>query len=69
MATHSDVKVVAVVLADVLDEIDGVVKTSFGGNPLLGTTRRITTKSENVAAARLFGVLTNKEAEGQSRRQ
>lgn len=59
LATHSDVKVVAIVLTNVLDEVDGMVEASLGGDPLLSTARRITTKSENVATSRILGFLSS----------
>ena len=41
-STYTDAKVVAVVLADVLDEVDRVIEPALGRLPLFDTTRRVT---------------------------
>jgi hypothetical protein len=55
--THADAEVVAVVLADVLDEVDGVVEPALGRLPLVNTARRVSSKGENVAATRVVRFL------------
>ena len=55
--THADVEVVAVLLADVAHEVDGVVEAALDGLPLLDAARRVAAQSEDVAAARVVRLL------------
>lgn len=56
VACHGDIEVVAVLGADVADEIDTIGKTTLNGFPFLAD-RWVTAESKDVPAAMLFGFL------------
>lgn len=56
-ASDGNVKVVAVLLSDELDEVDGVVEAVFWGDPFALALGRVTSEGENVVAARLVSIL------------
>jgi hypothetical protein len=64
--THTNAEVVAVVLADVTDEVDSVVEPALDRLPLLSSARRVAAKSEDVAAARVVRFLRVGEVEWES---
>lgn len=52
-------EVVSVLLANVLDEVDGVRESRVDGLPVFLSARRVTTQSQDVLNSGLFGFLVN----------
>lgn len=56
VASNTNVKVVAVGVADMLDEVAGVLEAAFGGSPLVLVSGRVTAESKDICAASLVGL-------------
>ncbi len=56
-SSDGDIKVVAVLCADIFDEIDGLGEAAFGRRPVALAIGRVATKGEDVLTAMLFGDL------------
>lgn len=58
---HSNVEVISIILADMADQIDSMIESAFGSNPLLCTSRRISSKCQNIATSRIVCFLWESE--------
>jgi len=57
-ACNSDVEIVAVVLADVADQVDSMDEATLDGFPLILARGRVATQGEDVSTPRLLRILS-----------